>query len=350
MTITWQNDCQVPTPTGTTVTSANTGTGTNIANGGTNNAISASGSVGSGNTFTSDTSVVPTVTGLSITQAWHLVQGGANQCTEYADGSAAQTHFRWVRLFNLDAAPAVSLTHGRAYTDTGHTSIAFSWQITTTRKVHVSENGGATSTDSTGTLTAGTWYSEVFEYDQVAKTATITYYALGSSTIVAQSQLTGVVGTYSIISVRFGIGTASAFTGQGFRMALAQMGDASVPRPDFGNAVPVANAGPDQSVEPYDAVTLDGSGSTDADGTVVGYTWSQTGGTAVTLSSWTVQKPTFTAPATLAGDTLTFSLTVTDNLGATSAPDTVTVAVAAHTFWQKGADGQLHPVVITQHA
>ncbi len=72
-------------------------------------------------------------------------------------------------------------------------------------------------------------------------------------------------------------------------------------------------------------MTLNGTASSDSDGTIASYTWSQTAGTAVTLSSATVSQPTFTAPAT--SSTLTFSLTVTDNRGASSAASTVNITV-----------------------
>jgi hypothetical protein len=92
------------------------------------------------------------------------------------------------------------------------------------------------------------------------------------------------------------------------------------------NVPPTANAGPDQNVTVSSAVTLDGSGSSDSDGTITGYNWTQISGTSVTLSSSTVVNPTFTAPASPA--TLVFGLTVTDNNGATSPQDTVTINVA----------------------
>lgn len=91
------------------------------------------------------------------------------------------------------------------------------------------------------------------------------------------------------------------------------------------NTPPTANAGPDQTVEPWSEVTLNGSGSTDPDGSITSYTWTQTAGTPVTLSSTTTANPTFAAPASIAGETLTFRLTVTDNQGATSSPDTVDI-------------------------
>ncbi|WP_344149637.1 PKD domain-containing protein [Kribbella yunnanensis] len=89
------------------------------------------------------------------------------------------------------------------------------------------------------------------------------------------------------------------------------------------NQVPVANAGTAQTVNTGTAVTLNGSG-TDADNDPLTYTWTQTGGPAVTLSSTTTAKPTFTAPST--ASTLTFSLVVRDGK-ADSAASTTTVTV-----------------------
>ena len=45
------------------------------------------------------------------------------------------------------------------------------------------------------------------------------------------------------------------------------------------NAAPTAEAGSDQSVASGSLVTLDGSGSTDDDGTIATYAWARTGGT-----------------------------------------------------------------------
>jgi hypothetical protein len=95
-----------------------------------------------------------------------------------------------------------------------------------------------------------------------------------------------------------------------------------------GNVPPVANAGPDQSGVAGATVTLNGSNSTDSDGTVASYAWKQTAGTTVTLSNASTAKPTFTAPsAGNSGTSLTFQLTVTDNGGLT-ATDTCIVNVA----------------------
>ena len=106
-------------------------------------------------------------------------------------------------------------------------------------------------------------------------------------------------------------------------------GGGGTPPPPTNNA-PTANAGPDQTVERMAAVTLDGSASSDSDGTVASYLWTQTGGTGVTLDTATPAMPTFTSPDTPAGEDLIFSLVVTDDDGAASTADTVTITVSAN--------------------
>lgn len=106
------------------------------------------------------------------------------------------------------------------------------------------------------------------------------------------------------------------------------------------NQPPTAHAGNDQSVSIGQAVTLDGSGSSDSDGSISSYQWNQTAGTTVTLSGATTASPTFTAPAT--AGTLTFQLTVTDNLGATSS-DTMNVVVNDVLTARAGGDQTARP-------
>jgi hypothetical protein len=104
--------------------------------------------------------------------------------------------------------------------------------------------------------------------------------------------------------------------------------------------LPVANAGPDQTVDEFDTVTLDGSGSSDPNGNIDTYFWEQTGsGTFVKLSDETAIRPIFTAPDVgPAGETLTFKLTVTDNDNFEST-DTVSVQVNNPTFSGSGSGG-----------
>lgn len=94
------------------------------------------------------------------------------------------------------------------------------------------------------------------------------------------------------------------------------------------NRVPVANAGPDQSVDESTPVTLTGGSSSDPDGDPFTYSWNQTGGPLVSLSDATVAQPTFAAPSvpTQASILLTFQLTVRDGF-ADSIADTVVVTV-----------------------
>ncbi|HUT21631.1 MAG TPA: Ig-like domain-containing protein, partial [Anaerolineae bacterium] len=79
------------------------------------------------------------------------------------------------------------------------------------------------------------------------------------------------------------------------------------------NDPPIADAGPDQSVDTNGIVTLDGSGSSDVDGDLLFYSWTQVGGAPVTLSSTTGPSPTFAAPGDPA--VFTFTLAVADSLG-----------------------------------
>ncbi len=96
-----------------------------------------------------------------------------------------------------------------------------------------------------------------------------------------------------------------------------------------GNQAPRADAGEDQTVRSGASVMLDGSQSADPDGQIVAYSWRQTAGTWVNLSDPAVRQPKFAAPEVSAsGESLTFELTVSDNLGL-SDTDSVTVNVIA---------------------
>ncbi|MFH1729907.1 MAG: C1 family peptidase [Pseudomonadota bacterium] len=82
------------------------------------------------------------------------------------------------------------------------------------------------------------------------------------------------------------------------------------------NNLPTASAGPDQTVDESESVSLNGANSSDADGTIVSYLWSQSSGTTVTLSSVAAASPTFDSPNVGEnGEALVFNLTVTDNDG-----------------------------------
>jgi hypothetical protein len=102
-------------------------------------------------------------------------------------------------------------------------------------------------------------------------------------------------------------------------------GSATLPVLVLGPGAPVpvvANAGPDQSVQQGQPVTLSGAGSS---GNITGFSWRQTAGTPVVLTGATTSTATFTAPGT--SGALAFELTVSGP-GGTSV-DAVTVQVLA---------------------
>ncbi len=91
------------------------------------------------------------------------------------------------------------------------------------------------------------------------------------------------------------------------------------------NQSPVADAGPDQTVDEATPVVLDGSGSSDPDEDPVTFSWEQLSGPGVALSNPTSAMASFTAPEVSGDTTLIFRLTVSD--GQLSAQDQVSILV-----------------------
>ncbi len=82
---------------------------------------------------------------------------------------------------------------------------------------------------------------------------------------------------------------------------------------DGGNSYnnpPISNAGIDEHLTSGSIVTLDGSGSTDQDDSILYYTWKQLSGTDVKLSNNKIINPTFTIPNIW--DSFIFELMVND--------------------------------------
>lgn len=92
------------------------------------------------------------------------------------------------------------------------------------------------------------------------------------------------------------------------------------------NRAPVANAGPDMTVIGPTSINMDGSRSSDLDGTIVSYQWEQVAGIPVSLTGANTSKVTFSVSEVPKVEKLTFNLKVTDNDGATGT-DVVVVTV-----------------------
>ncbi len=106
-----------------------------------------------------------------------------------------------------------------------------------------------------------------------------------------------------------------------FRLTVTDQGglestDTCVVNVSWVNEAPTANAGSDQTVNEGSVITLNGSGSSDPDGSSLTFKWIQVSGPAVSLSNSGSAITSFTSPDVNAiGDFITFQLTVTDPEG-----------------------------------
>ena len=180
--------------------------------------------------------------------------------------------------------------------DSGSTDLTFTLSL-------VAAHGKTVTVDYTdtgrGTATRGTDYTG-------AATGTVTF-APGDTTGTITVSVTGDTVTERHQTVELALSNLT-----NARFVTASMASLTgTIRDDDG--FPTANAGPDQTVNEGDTVTLSGSGS-DPDSPITGYRWTQTAGPSVTLTGVTSATSTFTAPTGLVADeVLRFSLVVEAN-------------------------------------
>jgi hypothetical protein len=113
----------------------------------------------------------------------------------------------------------------------------------------------------------------------------------------------------------------------------------SPPSVSPANQAPTANAGVNQSVLSGALVTIRGAGSTDPEGDALGYTWTQTSGPLVALSSTTAVSPTFTAPGVNVATEIAFALVVSDPTHGSAPASTVVTVTPAATLQDITASG-----------
>ncbi|MDP7591430.1 MAG: hypothetical protein QF552_01775 [Litorilituus sp.] len=105
------------------------------------------------------------------------------------------------------------------------------------------------------------------------------------------------------------------------------------------NQPPTVSVDSPTSVSAGASVTMNASGSSDPEGDSLSYSWSQTSGTTVTLSSTTDVSVSFTAPSSTTSTTLNFTITVSDGLSTSNATISTTVAAEPSTGSGKSSSG-----------
>ncbi|MFZ1812572.1 MAG: polysaccharide lyase [Candidatus Saccharimonadales bacterium] len=229
--------------------------------------------------------------------------------------------------------------------------------INSSGKLYVSDAAGATLYTSPSAVTAGTWYR--VELQAAAGTTTTDgtinfQYYTGDGTTALGSFASATVNAGTATMLRLVAGKHNSSPTLDFNLDdLAYTSGTTTPIGVyvFSNQLPIANAGFDQAgIVPGATVTLDGSGSSDADGTIASYSWTQVAGNPTVSLAGSGATRTFTAPATANGTTLVFGLVVTDNLGASSIQDTINVNIngqGTRVYLQNTAEGGTNGVSAT---
>lgn len=322
---------------------------TNNAEGGTNGTAVTPGNSG-GASGTAFLSVSPGASGsIAFSSAWaahgtlsylFTPAAGAACSTVLPDATAAPQFARRIYV-RLTGYPSAETIFADVQT-TGGTTVA-RLHLTATGALKMVNAAGSAVATFTNVLALNTAYRISIEGTVNATTGTFNadLYNLDSLTSIESKAQTNVnTGSTNVGRLALGKLTAAPSMAPFYIDDIAiNTDDANEIGPVASNVAPTANAGPDQTVNAFDTVTLDSTGSTDSDGTIASRLWSQVSGPAVTLSSTTAAQPTFTAPANSAGASLVFGLTVTDDDGATSTQDNMAVTVLPHVEWLMTAGG-----------
>jgi hypothetical protein len=212
----------------------------------------------------------------------------------------------------------------RRYTPAGSWGSAVSLNTASSARI---ENVSVAMDDDGNALTA--WRAETSSGSNIFNLSAAHYAVTGGlwgAPLLLENSAGDVAASGSVVLDRYGNAVAAWAQKEGSNTRTWVRRHAIADGSPAPNLPPIANAGSDVAVSPGAAVTLNGIASSDSDGTIVGYLWTQTAGPTVTASGANTATPGFTAPMVTADTVLTFRLVVTDNKGWTST-DSIDVSV-----------------------
>jgi uncharacterized protein (TIGR03382 family) len=228
----------------------------------------------------------------------------------------------------------------RIGTDTGASAYGFDLDDVTLTNAATTPFAGVLPETSDGTTCNRRPVADVGQSFSVPERTTVTLNGSasfdpdGTAVTYQWTQISGPAVTLSDATVAMPTFTTEVArtTVFGFQLVVSDGTDTSLPKTvevavTNVNRKPVAMPqAPATVAERSGDVTLNGAGSTDADGETLTYTWTQRGGPAVTLSDDTAASPTFTPPEVTADTQFSFELVVNDGIE-NSAPQTIAVTV-----------------------
>ena len=269
---------------------------------------------------TDNSAVFLAVAAMGQSAGYRFTQGATgNQITTYLDLDAPVSVLSIRIPFRISATPSASLTFLRGYTNTAHSDISWSLQVTTTMRINFGEQNGPTTSTGSGTterLVAGTDYVIQLQIDTDAELFSLSTYERGSPDPI--NTMSGAL-TSSMAAqhaVRLGINSSSALvsgyidTNSAFALGEGDL----LARHDVANFAPSLSVTASQTtLHPGESATLTAT-ATDSDGTITSINWTASAGTLGGSGS----TRTITAPPLLNDLTSTVTVVATDNGGATT--------------------------------
>lgn len=280
---------------------------------------------------TDNTATFQSAAAMSQAVGYRFSQGATgNQLTSYVDLDSPVAILALRIPLRMSAAPSTSMTFLRGYTNTAHTDISWSIQITNTMRINFGEQAsGVTTTTGSATnerLVAGNDYVIQILINTTAQTFSLSTFARGSQTPINSINGTLASPMSAQRSIRFGINTNSSLVGNYIdtNSAFAIGSDDFLVRHDVSNASPTVTLSSNlTSLNAGDTAAITATAS-DSDGTITNLEWSTSYGTLTGSGS----TRTITAPTVPNNISVTVTVVATDNGGAT-ATDSITLTFLA---------------------